>query len=96
MDSRRLVRFCCTLLTLYVVAYALLYQPNSITTRVGRGEPVATYRVYSRWFDVEAFFSPLERIHYVLNPERHKHLAQGLDHFVAMGRLRPEWWKRRW
>jgi hypothetical protein len=96
MDYRRIVTIGSLCLMLYIGSYALLYLPNAVTFRVGRGEPVAVYRIYPRWFDLDAFFWPVERAHYALFPERHKHLANGLVHYVAAGKIRPEWWKRRW
>lgn len=95
MRDYRLITVGMTLVILYFFAYGLLYQPNSVTFRVGYGEPLATYRFYSRWFDVGAFFFPAERLHYYLYPERHKHVADGLEQFVQMGLVRPRWWESR-
>jgi hypothetical protein len=81
---------------IYIGGYYALFNPNAVGFRYPSRFPAAAYRCESRWFPTSTIYAPMDRIDYFLRPERHRHLANGLAHYVQMGVFRDRWWEKRW
>lgn len=84
------------LLMIYIGGYYALFDENAVSFYGSKGRPAAAYKWSCPWFPTSAIYRPMDNVDYFLRPARHKHLADGLSHFVQSGQLRENWWEERW
>lgn len=81
---------------IYVSGYYALFNPDAVGFQYPSRVPAAAYRFDDRYLPISTIYGPMDRIDYFLRPKRHKHLADGVAHYVEMGVYRDQWSEKRW